>query len=68
MIETCRLPEPGRIMVDAASGLRFQDEFEYDHQCADRERNGFNSGMGEIVIAVERNARPIIPRVAIAPF
>lgn len=40
--------QPGRIRQDAASGLRFQDEFEYAAQCEQRERDGFNSGMGEI--------------------
>jgi len=40
-------PSPGR-MMRSESGLNYQDEFEYRDMCADRARNGFNSGMGEI--------------------
>ncbi|KAL9186736.1 hypothetical protein ACHAXT_010456 [Thalassiosira profunda] len=45
-------PTPGRmsatIRVDESGRRRYQDEREYKLQCADRARNGYNSGMGEI--------------------
>ena len=40
--------QPGKIAVDGASGVSYQDEHEYAAMCAERERNGHNSGMGEI--------------------
>ena len=40
-------PQPGRLST-SASGVAFQDEYEYGTMCADRAKNGFNSGMGEI--------------------
>ena len=41
-------PTPGRMSTDASTGKAFQDEHEYAGMCAQREANGFNSGMGEI--------------------
>jgi len=41
-------PTPGRVSVDARSGLRYQHEAEYGPLCEERAANGFNSGMGEI--------------------
>ena len=40
-------PEPGRVR-HSASGVAFQDEFEWGPMCTDRADNGYNSGMGEI--------------------
>mmetsp|Transcript_3161 Transcript_3161/g.7772 ORF Transcript_3161/g.7772 Transcript_3161/m.7772 type:complete len:302 (-) Transcript_3161:191-1096(-) len=42
------LGQPGRVSVDATSGLTFQGEHEYAGECARREANGHDSGMGEI--------------------
>jgi hypothetical protein len=41
-------PTPGRMRSEPGTSLNFQDEFEYSAMCAQREANGFNSGMGEI--------------------
>lgn len=61
-------PQPGRIHTEDVSGLRFQDEFEYVEECAARERNGFNSGMGEIFRKVAAiSPVPIVPPSALAP-
>mmetsp|Transcript_37305 Transcript_37305/g.93683 ORF Transcript_37305/g.93683 Transcript_37305/m.93683 type:complete len:348 (+) Transcript_37305:119-1162(+) len=38
--------QPGR--MTEVGGVKFQDEIEYEDQCEDRKRNGYNSGMGEI--------------------
>ena len=40
--------QPGRVTVDRASGLTHQSEHEYAGECARREANGHDSGMGEI--------------------
>jgi len=55
-------PQPGRIQQEA-SGLKFQDEFEYSAHCVEREKNGFNSGMGEIF----RRVAQISPIAAAVP-
>ena len=52
---------PGR-MRHAPDSVAFQDESEYGPSCADRARNGYNSGMGEIF----RKVASISP-VVIAP-
>ena len=41
-------PTPGRISVDASSGVRYQNEHEFGPLCVQRAAAGFNSGMGEI--------------------
>jgi len=40
--------QPGRVTMDGVSGLNFQSETEYAGECARREANGHDSGMGEI--------------------
>ena len=50
-------PRPGR-MTTLADGSGFQDEYEYGPMCAQRERNGHDSGMGEIFRRVA-NVAPI---------
>lgn len=54
--------QPGRI--SNAAGTKFQDEAEYEPMCKDRERNGFNSGMGEIFRKVAAISPISIPSVA----
>lgn len=51
-------PRPGR--VTTVDGLAFQDDVEYTGECALREANGFDSGMGEIFRRVAAVA-PIAP-------
>jgi len=41
-------PQPGRLSSHEATGLKYQDEFEFRDMCEDRARQGYNSGMGEI--------------------
>ena len=47
LAQSSSAPQPGRISKDS-SAVSFQDEREYAPMCADRARNGYNSGMGEI--------------------
>lgn len=40
--------QPGRVAVEPVSGMTYQSEHEYAGECARREANGHDSGMGEI--------------------
>lgn len=52
-------PTPGRVGM-SPTGLRYQDEFEYQDMCEMRAAQGYNSGMGEIFRKVAEISR-IIP-------
>merc|ERR1711907_208910 len=54
-----KTPTPGRMSHDA-SGVAYQDEFEFKEMCEDRARNGYNSGMGEIFRKVAEIS-PVVP-------
>jgi len=60
-------PQPGRLMT-SASGLNYNDEYEFKDMCLDRAANGYNSGMGEIFRKVAEISK-IIPgsRTQMAP-
>ena len=54
--------QPGRVSKDEPSGLHYQSEREYAGECARREANGHDSGMGEIFRRAAA-VHPIKPRL-----